>query len=581
MTLSALLAESQVQVVGKVGEAEILSITQDSRQVTPGALFVCNPGTTTDSHEYIPDAAAKGAVVAAVWSSAGFDTAQRAGMAAIQLAEDRIPFNDAVCRLCNTFFGYPTRSMKVVGVTGTNGKTTTAWLIRDMLAALGLKAGYLGTLGFQIPGEERELGNTTPYPVELWSLLAEARDKGVEAMAMEVSSHALAEHRSEFVEFDAGVFTNLTQDHLDFHGSMEEYEAAKLRLFTELPKQTVKDFTGAVNGDDPAGLNFINEAFTPPVIFHLLPLLPDHSQESPLNFNPVSARFRRLLFGVAPEVEVDHIVLQLMVPMSPMMPGIRVSLGGSYNVENCMSAAAGLLALGFSLADVASALPGARPVPGRFEAVPNDLGIGVLVDYAHTPDAVEKLLDAVRPLTKGRVITVFGCGGDRDRTKRPRMAKAASERSDITVITSDNPRTEDAVQILKDVAAGIEGLVDWSRVPGHDLEGHGTHGQDAHATAGHDLAGHGTPAQDALAAAGHDLAGRETHGQAAHATTEQSARATVIVDRREAITHAVKIAEPGDVVVIAGKGHENYQIIGRTKYPMDDRLMAKEALEAR
>lgn len=528
MTLSGLLSEAGVQALGRVGDAEILSIVQDSRLVTPGALFVCNPGTTTDSHEYIPDAAAKGAVGAVVWSAAGLDTATRAGLAAVQLAEDRIGFNDGICRLCNTFFGYPTRSMKVVGVTGTNGKTTTAWLIRDMLSALGLKAGYLGTLGFQIPGEERELGNTTPYPVELWSLLAEARDKGVEAMAMEVSSHALAEHRAEFVEFDAGVFTNLTQDHLDFHGSMEEYEAAKLRLFTELPKQTEKKFFAVLNADDPIGAKWDDEIVVPRLRFGIV------RSSADLEMTPAEYDVRAFARSIA----VDGIEMELTAFGEPN-PRLISQLGGSYNVENLLAAVNSLIPLGIRLDKACELAESARPVPGRFEAVRNELGIGVLVDYAHTPDALEKLLDAVRPLTKGRVITVFGCGGDRDRTKRPKMAKAASERSDIAVITSDNPRTEDPIQILKDVAAGIEGVVDWSNVPGPE----------------------------------HDLAGRDTHGQAAHAT--------VIVDRRGAIAHAVKIAQPGDVVVIAGKGHENYQIIGRTKYPMDDRLMAREALEAR
>jgi UDP-N-acetylmuramoyl-L-alanyl-D-glutamate--2,6-diaminopimelate ligase len=504
MTVAALLEESGVVPVSISGEAEVSSISQDSRGVQPGALFVCNPGTTTDSHSYVIDAASKGATSAVVWSKEGFAKAIEAGLATIQLPEDRIEFNDAVCRLCNTFFRYPTREMKVVGVTGTNGKTTTAWLIRDMLQALGLKAGYLGTLGFQIPGEQRELGNTTPFPVELWSLLAEARDKGVEAIAMEVSSHALAEHRCEYVEFDVGVFTNLTQDHLDFHGSMEAYEAAKLRLFTELPKETGKEFVGTVNLDDQAGRKWYRQlaeqgiqAFT-------------SYFDDELPGNP-----RHRIFGSARKIAVDGLCIEIALEGQSIEA--LIPLGGAYNVENSLAAAAAICALGFTLEQICEAISRARPVPGRFEPVPNDKGIGVLIDYAHTPDALEKLLDAVRPLTKGRIITVFGCGGDRDRTKRPKMAKAASERSDVTVVTSDNPRTEDPQSILNEVLTGI-------------------------------------------------IPGRESID---------------IIDRQEAIFHAVKIAQPGDVVVIAGKGHENYQIIGRTKYPMDDRIMAREALEAR
>lgn len=515
MKLSDLVAAAGVRPILIDGNAEIASICQDSRQATPGALFVCNPGTTNDSHAFLADAAANGAVGAVVWSSEGAVLATSLGLATIQLPEDRIEFNDSICCLCNTFYGYPTRSMKVVGVTGTNGKTTTAWLIRDMLAALGLKAGYLGTLGFQIPGEDRELGNTTPYPVELWSLLAEARDKGVEAMAMEVSSHALAEHRCEYVEFDAGVFTNLTQDHLDFHGSMEAYELAKLRLFKEVSKETQKRFFAAINTDDAVGAKWAGEMLK---TLDVLLVTSEVCHPGEIHTRH-SSRPAIRIYCHPLKIQVDAIELEINSPdlPNPSTGAIHVSLGGAYNFENCAAAVCGLVALGYSLDSVIYALPCVRPVPGRFEAVRNDKGISVLVDYAHTPDALEKLLDAVRPLTKGRIITVFGCGGDRDRTKRPKMAKAASERSDITVVTSDNPRTEDPQSILNEVLTGI--------VPGRE--------------------------------------------------------SVDIIDRKEAIAHAIKTAQPGDVVVIAGKGHENYQIIGRTKYPMDDRLMAQEALEAR
>ena len=515
MNLTALLNESGVDPLAISGDCELTSIIQDSRLATPGCLFVCNPGTTSDSHAYLPDAKSKGAAAAVVWSADGLESAKDLGMGAVQLPSDRIAFNDAVCRLCNTFFGYPTRAMKVVGVTGTNGKTTTAWLIRDMLAALGLKAAYLGTLGFQLPGEERELGNTTPFPVELWTLLAEARDKGVEAVAMEVSSHALAEHRCEYVEFDVGVFTNLTQDHLDFHGSMEDYETAKLRLFTELPKQTLKSFVGAINVDDPVGARW---ADMPEFSHYYEPWIQwaDGQGSSPECAGRVLRYGEESAFSIE-NIEFDISSLSFLLCATGGEVEVTAGLGGSFNVSNVHSALAGLCALGVDYESAAQSAANARPVPGRFEAVPNDQGIGILVDYAHTPDALEKLLDAVRPLTQGRVITVFGCGGDRDRTKRPKMARAASERSDITVVTSDNPRTEDPQAILNEVLTGI--------VPGRE--------------------------------------------------------SVDIIDRKEAIAHAVKIAQPGDVVVIAGKGHENYQIIGRTKYPMDDRELAREALSAR
>jgi UDP-N-acetylmuramoyl-L-alanyl-D-glutamate--2,6-diaminopimelate ligase len=506
MTIHELFRDAQV-LPGRIeGDAEVSTMTMDSRRAKPGAMFVCMPSNNTDSNAYIPAAAAAGASSVLTFSTEGFESARSLGLSAALLTADK--YQDSLWKLCKVAFGNPSASMKVIGVTGTNGKTTTAWLIRDMLKALGMKAAYLGTLGFQLPGEERELQNTTPFAIELNELLAEARDKGVEAIAMEVSSHALAEKRVDGIEFDAAVFTNLTQDHLDFHGTMEEYEAAKLRLFTELPNQSAKKFVGAVNACDPTGAKWLT-AFPGRFLsygvvqFTSLP-------------NGFRSRSPEAIQLQAEPTEVHVHELTLIVDDLSDRIQVTVPLGGSYNVENLLSAAAGVRMLPFNLVQMKPALSAVRPVPGRFEAVQNDAGIGVLVDYAHTPDALEKLLDAVRPLTKGRVITVFGCGGDRDRTKRPKMAKAASERSDITVVTSDNPRTEDPQSILDEVLTGI--------VPGRD--------------------------------------------------------SIAIIDRREAIAHAVKIAKPGDVVVIAGKGHENYQIIGRTKYPMDDREMAREALKA-
>jgi UDP-N-acetylmuramoyl-L-alanyl-D-glutamate--2,6-diaminopimelate ligase len=471
-------------------------MVMDTRRLKPGGLFVCMPGTSTDSHSYLANAAANGASAAIVYSDEGLQEAVGRGLAAAQLPAGKFEFADEIWKLCDTFFQHPTRGMQVVGVTGTNGKTTTAWLIRDMLQALGVSAGYIGTLGIQTPGEERELSNTTPFAVDLYNLLAEARDKGVRALAMEVSSHALKERRVDGVEFDVGVFTNLTQDHLDYHGSMEDYEASKRRLFLEFPAQASKTFVAALNMDDTAAATLAHDFEGKKILYWTADCSYDLGLE-----------------GV--QVEVDRISGTMCADGSRVSFDAR--LGGSYNVENLLSATAALLGLGYSLGEIANALGEARPVPGRFEAVRNDAGIGILVDYAHTPDALEKLLDAVRPLTKGRVITVFGCGGDRDRTKRPKMARAASERSDITVATSDNPRTEDPQTILDEVLTGIE------------------------------------PGRESVA----------------------------IIDRGEAIAHAVQIANPGDVVVIAGKGHENYQIIGRTKYPMDDRDLARRGLEAR
>jgi UDP-N-acetylmuramoyl-L-alanyl-D-glutamate--2,6-diaminopimelate ligase len=308
---------------------------------------------------------------------------------------------------------------------------------------------------------------------------------------LEVSSHALTERRADGIEFDAAVFTNLTQDHLDFHGTMEEYARAKLRLFTELPAFSTKKFTAALNVDDPIGLSWSTQISADSITYGL--------SAGDLRCVPLSVR-------------LDELTLQLEYQGETQIG--KPQLGGTFNVYNCLSGVAGLLALGYSLSDATSALASAKPVPGRFESVANDKGIGVLVDYAHTPDALEKLLDSARKLEHNRIITVFGCGGDRDKGKRPKMARVASSLSDLTVVTSDNPRTEDPQAILDQVKEGL-------------------------------------------------LSG---------------AASKEILDRREAIQYAVREAKAGDIVVIAGKGHENYQIVGRTKYPMDDRLLAAEAL---
>lgn len=504
MKLSQLLGESHVVPSHLVGDTEIGSIQLDSRKCTRGSLFVCMPGMTNDSQGFIASAVANGASAALVYDAAGLDLARQQGIPAVALEPSA--YRDSIWRLCDTLFDHPTRHMKVVGVTGTNGKTTTAWLLKDMFEQLGLKSAYLGTLGFHLGSSERELSNTTPFAVELFNLLAEARDAGVEALAMEVSSHALAEQRADGVEFDAAVFTNLTQDHLDFHKTMDAYEGAKWRLFSDLPRNSAKRFVGAINVGDPTGKRWATKPEAADWVRYAV-------VDNVGSFGALAEGVD--LEGQALEVQVDRI--HLLTQSNEGDHGFYAHLGGAYNVENLLSACAALKALGYTLSNLNEIGPNLRPVPGRFEAVKNDKGFGVLVDYAHTPDALEKLLDAVHPLTTGRVITVFGCGGDRDKTKRPKMARAASERSDLTVVTSDNPRTEDPESIIADVVPGI-------------------------------VAGRGT---------------------------------VTIADRREAITYAINQAAPGDVVVIAGKGHENYQIIGRTKHHMDDRELAREALCAR
>jgi len=495
MRLSELVAASNASLAQQSGDADVLRPIADSRKVQPGDLFFCMPSERTDTHALIKAASKAGATAAVLHSRAGIEHAL---VPYVLPAGGELGFREAVWRLAHTLLGHPSRALKVVGVTGTNGKTTTAWILRDLLSACGTPAAYLGTLGYKDDAGSFEVGNTTPFAVDLANLLVDATARGAKALAMEVSSHALAERRADGTEFDAAVFTNLTQDHLDFHGSMERYADAKWRLFSDLPAQSDKSFTAAINIDDPIGAEWAARCSSPVIRYSL------------------EASERASLTAAAESVGLDKIVLAFTWRGEVTEPA-AIHLGGAYNVSNTLSAVAGMLALGFPIESVLDALPQVRPVPGRFEPVPNGLGIGIIVDYAHTPDALVKLLDAVRYLQPKRVITVFGCGGDRDGTKRPIMARAASERSDITVVTSDNPRTEDPATILAEVQAGI-------------------------------------------------VAG---------------ATSVAILDRVEAVAYAVKIAQPGDAVVVAGKGHEDYQIIGHTKHPMDDRDLARRAIEAR
>jgi UDP-N-acetylmuramoyl-L-alanyl-D-glutamate--2,6-diaminopimelate ligase len=446
------------------------------------------PSKSTDSHAYLAEAKSSGAVAALVHSEEGMSRALGLGLAAVSVPLDQPGFNIACGSLARSVFDDPSSRLRIVGVTGTNGKTTTAWMMRDALAAMGRRAGYMGTLGFDPGGTRRELANTTPFPVETWQLLHEAEGAGVQDFVMEASSHALFERRLFGVKFACGVFTNLSQDHLDYHRDMEDYAAAKLLLFTEYALD--ESFVSAVNVGDPVGQRWAGQI------------------KVTVTFGAEGAD----LEVTATEKSVSS--LRLLARFQGAERAFSIGVGGLFNVWNATSSLAGLLALGIRLEDACKAMESVTPVPGRFESVPTGRGFSVIVDYAHTPDALEKLLASVRELSPQRVITVFGCGGDRDRTKRPKMARAASANSDVTIVTSDNPRTEDPEAIVQEVVGGL--------MPGAVCE--------------------------------------------------------TWIDRREAITRAVSLARDGDVVVIAGKGHEDYQIIGRTKHPMDDRQIAREAL---
>jgi UDP-N-acetylmuramoyl-L-alanyl-D-glutamate--2,6-diaminopimelate ligase len=452
-------------------DVEIADLAYDTRTVAPGTLFFCVPGFTRDGHELAGEAVARGAVALVV------ERPVSSGVPEIQVGSVRAAMAPAAAR----FFGDPTAELQTVGVTGTNGKTTSAFLLRSLLEAGGSQAGLLGTVKSVIAGVEREVVRTTPEAIDLQRTFREMLDGGDRACAMEVSSHALELHRADAVHFAAALFTNLTQDHLDFHGTMEDYFAAKRRLFTDAAPAVA-----VVNVDDPYGRRLAAE-LAEPVTFAL-------ERDASFRGTDVESGLggSRLTVG---EVE-------LQTPMR-----------GRFNVYNVLGAFATARALGIPDGVAAEAIERTPPVPGRFEPVDEGQEFAVLVDYAHTPDSLENVLESARELTAGRVHVVFGCGGDRDRGKRPLMGEIAQRLADRVVVTSDNPRSEDPEAIIDEILAGT---------------------------------GAGVQAE---------------------------------VDRRAAIAEAIAGAAAGDVVVIAGKGHEQGQeFAGGHKIPFDDCTVAREIL---
>jgi len=455
---------------------EITSLAYDSRQVTSGSLFFCVPGLRTDGHDHAATAVAAGAVALVAERRLGL------GVPEVIVADARAAMAPVAAR----FNGRPTDRLQVVGVTGTNGKTTTAFLVRALLEAAGEQCALVGTVKTVVGGREEDLPGTTPEAIDLQAAFARMLASGDRACAIEVSSHALELHRADAIHFAASIFTNLTQDHLDFHQSMDEYFAAKRRLFELDPG------TSVVNVDDEHGRRLAAE-LDEPVTFGI-----DHQADyaaREVSFTLTGARF--LLSCADGELALE----------SP--------LPGRFNVSNVLGAVAAVHRLGVPLATIAAALPGIEPVPGRFQPVDEGQEFAVLVDYAHTPDSLENVLATARALTDRRLICVFGCGGDRDRGKRPRMGEIAARLADIVVVTSDNPRSEEPGSIVEEILAGAVG----------------------------------------------------------------PAGVEALVDRREAVGRAIGLAGTGDVVVIAGKGHEHGQeFAGGVKLPFDDVLVAREAL---
>jgi UDP-N-acetylmuramoyl-L-alanyl-D-glutamate--2,6-diaminopimelate ligase len=471
------LAEIMPGAAAALPEVEISGLAYDNRAVMPGALFFCVPGFTRDGHDFAGDAASRGAAALVVERDLDIDLPQ------VLVNSVR----SAMAPAAAAFFGDPTAGLTTVGVTGTNGKTTTAFLIRALLEADGRSTGLLGTVKSIIGGIEREVQRTTPEAIDLQRTFREMLDQGDRACAMEVSSHALELRRADAIHFAAAIFTNLTQDHLDFHPTMEDYYRAKRRLF----KGPLTPRASIVNVDDSFGARLASE-LDQPITFAL------HDADADYRATDVHTGLRGSSFTA-------------QTPDGPL--ALASSLRGEFNVYNVLGALAAARSLGLAPETCAAAIAGAGQVPGRFETVDAGQPFAVIVDYAHTPDSLENVLRAARELTDQRLHVVFGCGGDRDRGKRPLMGEIATRLADHVIVTSDNPRSEDPEAIVAEVMAG--------------------------ATSG----------------AEHE------------------------VDRRRAIERALSAAGPADVVVIAGKGHEQGQEFGDArKIPFDDVTVAREIL---
>jgi UDP-N-acetylmuramoyl-L-alanyl-D-glutamate--2,6-diaminopimelate ligase len=472
MRLAALGAEIDgARVVGD-GSAEVEKLAYDSRKVGPGTLFFCVPGEKSDGHDFARAAVEAGAVGLVLERELELDVGQ------VVVPDARA----AMAPLAARFWGDPTGELRVVGVTGTNGKTTTAFLLRQVLEGAGVQCGLLGTVRQVVGGVEEGVERTTPEAIDLQKTFRRMLEAGDRACVMEVSSHALALHRADAIHFEAALFTNLTQDHLDFHTDMEDYFRSKRLLFEMGPKAAV------VNVDDEYGRRLAGEFEC--VTFSADGAAADFSAND-VFFDAGGAEFR--LSETA----------------------VRTRLPGHFNVANALGAFATAVELGVSAEVAAQALAGAERVPGRFEPIDEGQDFAVLVDYAHTPDSLENVLRAARRLSEGRVLSVFGAGGDRDRDKRPKMGRAGAAGSDLAIVTSDNPRSEDPGAIIEEILGGIE----------------------------------------------------------------NGANVAVELDRRAAIALAFKEARRGDTVVIAGKGHEQGQEFeGGRKIPFDDREVAREEL---
>ena len=477
MTITQLLQDVPHKIIQEGDTTHITHLTIDSRQVTPSSLFICLKGLTVDGHSFINNTTAGAVLVETLQDSYPL------GATIIQVANTR----QAMAYIAANFHHHPAKSLRLVGVTGTNGKTTTTYFIEEMLRKSNIKTGLIGTVGARIGTTPLDMDfatSTTPDPIELHAIFAKMLAEKVDTVVMEVSSHALALYKMAGLTFDVGVFTNLTQDHLDFHGTMENYKMAKAELF----KQST---FAIVNADDEASKTMLEVHGSNKYATYSIDQ-PSDWQASNISYLPVGANFY-----------VQNTAYKL--PIS-----------GKFNIYNMLATMAVATQLGCTPANIKTAVEAMSNVPGRIQSVPNPFGAQIYVDYAHSPDSLEKIIASVREITRGRVITLFGCGGDRDTTKRPIMGQIAAAGSDFVIITSDNPRTENPFDILSQIEAGVKNV-----------------------------------------------------------------ECALIESRKAAIYTGVKMLNKNDALIIAGKGHEDYQEVNGVKYPFSDYDTAAAAIKQR
>lgn len=469
MLLSELL--KGIKILSEYEDREITDVTDKTLKISEGCAFVCVVGARFDGHSFAENAINQGAKAVIVSKDLG-------------LKEQILVENtrEAYAVMCKNLRGCAVDKLTVIGITGTNGKTTTAFVIKDILSSLGIKSGLIGTVKNMVGDREFHTELTTPDPYDMHELFRMMVDDGIKYCVMETSSQAFHQMRLAGIHFETGVFTNLTQDHLDYHGTIEEYKRCKKTLFLNCDK-------AVINADDETG-EYMSDGISAEV--------KTYGINNPCDYKAENRSF------FADRVEYD-------------LNGERVvfNIPGGFSVYNSLCAIGAVCSLGFSFSDVVKAISEAATVKGRLELLKTDTDYGVIIDYAHTPDGLEKALNAVRGFTKGRVITLFGCGGDRDKTKRPKMGRMATDLSDIVIVTTDNPRTEDPDEIIKDILIGTVG---------------------------------------------------------------SKAEVISVTDRSEAIEYALKTAKAGDTILLAGKGHETYQVIGKERVHYDEREVVADLL---